>query len=140
MTDAEYEAQKARVMALWHRWQDGPLWLPRWRVVHRFHQDWLEDDEGNPDTQATARTRTQWEYMQATVDWNLPQVAKEDDEELEIIFVHELMHIYVAEISPKGGPASKGEERVVTQLACAFRETWAAATKAAQPDPLAWNG
>lgn len=62
----------------------------------------------------------QWEYLQAKVAINVPEVARMNDDKLERVLVHELCHILVAEMRGDPDVCSDHEERTVTQLAKAF--------------------
>ncbi len=120
MTDAEYAEQKARVEALVERWL-GTLGLRWWRTEIVYCRKWITDDQGEPDLDSHARTRVHWQYLDAEMQWNMPRLHELSDEQLELIFVHECMHILVNEMrDDKADELPKHEERVATLLAKAF--------------------
>ena len=120
MNDTEFEEQKLRVQALSEKWL-GPLGLKWWRIDFEYVRDGAEmwdparDEIERGDSCAQARVR--WEYGLATLKFNLPSVKEEDDDHLEHIFVHELMHIFLNEMREDG---IIHEEHVATTLAKAF--------------------
>ena len=124
MTDAEYEAQLGRIRALTDAWI-APLGLKWWRVNMEYVRDSGEyklDGKASPD--GVANTHADYRYLHATITWNIPRVAEQDEERLEWIFVHECCHILIQETR---GPEGDGfndwlshEERVCSTLASAF--------------------
>lgn len=95
MTDAEYETQMARIRALIAKWHEV-LGLDAWEITHRYERDNYEVN-GSPNHEAVASASVQWEYMHATISWNMPAVLGETDETLEHIYVHECCHVLVHE-------------------------------------------
>ena len=125
MNDAEYETQKARLLALLEAWVK-PIGLGWWRVTlsyDRTGEDFADSirKEGGFRSQSVARCYPEWRYGIATIVWNMPEVAHLDDEELESTFVHELMHIFLHETrQSEDGDWLAHEERVATTLAKGF--------------------
>jgi hypothetical protein len=131
VTDAEYEAQRVRIRALIDRWVDA-LGLKWWHLDFAYTRDSGDFEvNGNPAPQAVACCAADWRYGTATVSWNMPAVARQDDDKLEMIFVHELMHIFLNEfrrLLPEDGKLDlvgrddwlAHEERVASTLARAF--------------------
>lgn len=127
MNDLEFEAQKERVRRVYDRW-DQPLGLKWWRIT----QEWCRDlsgfegeSNGHVNFTPLARTSASWEYMIATISFNLVGIADIDDEALERVVVHEMCHVLVREMRDDyGGHATHDtpahEERVVSSLAQAF--------------------
>ncbi len=120
MTDAEYEAQRARVQALCDRWL-GPLRLLWWTIVIVWNR------EHNHDAPEEAmHCSVEWNYNRATITVNLPEIADYIDDQLEWTFVHECMHIFVNETRPMDDPKShttdwlEHEEHACSALASAF--------------------
>lgn len=98
MNDADFEEQKARIQVLEKRWYE-PLGLAAWRLNTVFvRSDFTCNGEPAPDM--LAATKTDAEYMLATVSWNMPGVLDHGDRELERIFLHEMMHVMVNEMHP----------------------------------------
>jgi len=109
------DAQIARIQALADKWLK-PLGLLWWRrITFGYSED--RRDFGVDSDEAVMITHPSWEYMEAVIDVNLLYVAELDDPELEYDFVHELVHILLAEITNR----KRGSvERVVTNVASAF--------------------
>lgn len=128
MKDAEFEAQVARIKALIDPWVK-PLGLGWWSITIQYDDDPLAFrdawDDRVPET-AVARTRADWRYAEASIRWNVQRLVATEfsDKELELIFVHELMHIFVNEMRydwPNDTDHDMNhEERVCTTLAKAF--------------------
>lgn len=118
MNDAEFETQKARVMALDEQWT-STLGLDAWDISHCWHRGAIDDcDEGA--FQALACCETHWQYLHAMIHWNLTQVGDQTDKELETAFVHECMHIFLGEVRGEPDDWLDHEERVAQMLAKAF--------------------
>lgn len=97
MTDAEYEAQKARVRALIERWV-APLGLGWWQITFEFERDSGQFKvDGVPSLKTVGCTGADWRYLSATIGWNVSRLPEFDDDKLEAVFVHELMHIFLNE-------------------------------------------
>ena len=122
MNDQEFEAQTERIRVLAERWAK-PLGLGWWHVRLKFERD---SDEFAERTKATGAATTlavctaDWRYMEATITWNMRLVAAQDDDELERDVLHELMHVFLKEISVDDPNHRASEERVATTLAKAF--------------------
>lgn len=125
MKDADFKAEKRRVKHFVDRWHD---WLGlRWWHVHYDYYDvetrfqTIESDE--IVSTALAQTVVQWEYLTASIGFNLVATKEYDDEvDIEYFVVHEMCHVLVAEMrADRSGPATHEtvahEERVVSQLA-----------------------
>lgn len=127
MTDAEYEATRARVLAVIDRWS-GPMGVRWWQVTHEWERlhDSVEHAPASSSTavRTAARTRVQWPYLRATIEWFLPALRDLSEDELEEVVVHEFGHILVNEmrwVEAEGGDNILHEERVVSTLERAFR-------------------
>lgn len=121
MTDAEYQAQKDRVKALIERWVK-PIGLGWWRIDFNWSRERKEPADDSPSaTRCVMECHALWKYRKATITCYVPAVEEiEDDEYLEWIFIHELMHIFVNEIREPEDWMSH-EERVCSELASAFQ-------------------
>ena len=126
MNDAEYEQQQARLLALSDAWVRA-IGLGWWKIVisyDRTGEDFAESvkKEGGLRSQIAARCFPDWKYGMATILWNMPALPDLDDDDLEQMFVHELMHIFLNET--RSGNNSDDwldhEERVATTLAKGF--------------------
>lgn len=124
MTDAEYNVQKKRLKTLQDKWV-APLGLRWWKVTFSYSREPLKSDATDGRT-CLAQTMVDWEYLNATITFDMQCIAGESDDDLEKTFVHECMHVFVHEMRMWAGPelthekqeeAMKHEERVVTQLA-----------------------
>lgn len=120
MTDAEYEKQRARVKEIADRWIK-PIGLGWWHIDVEYHRDLLDTTEENRanNWSPTFRVPVKWEYANAIIHCSLPMVEGLDDYDLELSFVHELMHIFINEMR-EPDPDGKHEERVATTLAKGF--------------------
>lgn len=118
MTDKEYSKEKRRVEKLLEKWIK-PLGLGWWMIDISYSRDFAGDTDGF-DT--VAECSSKWYYRIADVKFYLPAVARIDDARLEVLVVHELMHIFVNEMREKDEDR-RHEEHVVTGLANAI--VWA---------------
>lgn len=75
-------------------WQTR-LGLDHWDIQHTHIDTYFGDDNGQ-DHKVTATTHAQWQYMDANIKWYLPSAVRHDDETLEKILVHELVHVLLA--------------------------------------------
>ena len=125
MNDGEFEALRHRLLAVLERWR-SPLGLNWWRLTYEYDrtgQD-LRLPESSPaglKTFVAAETTPDWKYLHATILFNMPKLQEADDEYMEYIVVHELMHVLLHET--REGRSEDGwlhEERVATTLAHAF--------------------
>ena len=97
-------------------WWQPRLSLGLWHIDHYFHAG---PDTMPPDSEdAMAVCFSEWRYLTAQVHWDLTATTTVDDETLERVFVHELMHIHLDEISTRKN--TEHEERVATELALSF--------------------
>ena len=126
MNDAEYEQQVARLLALADQWV-RPIGLGWWRVDLAYDRDGADfaDSEvkvGGFTKGTTARCFADWRYGTATIVWNMPAVAHLSDDDLEAVFVHELMHVFLSEMQEGARQSVQRphEERVASTLQKAF--------------------
>lgn len=129
MKDAEFEVQKARIQSLADKWL-GPLGLLWWTVHIEYCRDYALKVNGSYSEETTAKAHVMWEYVTATLAFNMRKVADLDDDELENVFVHECCHILIHEMrewcptqnlpSEASQAAMMHEERVVCMLTKAF--------------------
>ena len=116
MNDAQIEATKARVAPLIKRWIE-PLGLKWWDIDIEYNRGAREDsDHGHASMACTVN----WQYMHATIHI-YPRVLDVDDEEFEMMFLHECMHIFLHETREwEVGNAIHHEEHVAQMLTKAF--------------------
>ncbi len=79
---------------------------------------WEYDTIGGPES-AVASTYMKWEYMEASVVFNLPKMLNLEPKQREEVVVHELCHLFFAEI-PNSNADRERWERGVTLLQHAF--------------------
>jgi hypothetical protein len=127
LTDREFKAQCRRLRRLEKRWT-AALGLQRWRIQSHYHRDdqWFHDWDAD-DPVPAGLTRTRWEYREATIHWHMPAIAEWNDDDLENVVVHELMHIMIQTVVDglvEGGEVTEIGRRHIelaaTELARAF--------------------
>lgn len=129
MTDAEYEALMARIIALKDKWHYA-LGLGHWRVTYEYDRAGDEFDDARGGRRNVAGIcKVDWQYAQAKITFNMDALNGCDDDTLEETFVHECMHILVNEMRGKPNVCQPSEERVCSMLERAFRWTWEEARK-----------
>lgn len=131
MNDAEFATQKARITDL-SDWWVPKLGLAWWDINLAYARDDFEVD-GEPAPNTVACTSANWRYGHATITWNMPRVAEQSDQDLEMQFVHELQHIFLNEAREDGKDWLDHEERVASTYAKAFLWLRAALEPAAAP-------
>lgn len=101
-----------------------PLGLRWWKVKFSYSREPLKSDAAEGRT-CLAQTMVDWEYLNATITFDMQAIVEQSDGALEDTFVHECLHVFVHEMRMWAGPvvtdekqeeAMKHEERVVTQL------------------------
>ena len=108
----------------------GNLGLKSWTINLTFERSGFDTTEQD-GSKFYARTATAWEYMDMSIEWDMPMCAKllltSGKDSLTDTVVHELMHGVVNEMhecGPKRREATdsdvKHEERVVTTLTNCF--------------------
>ena len=93
------------------------------RIRHVFGVESMGD-------QVIATTEAHWEYRQATITWNLEQVMELSDTELELVVVHELVHVLLAPLwgslsAPAQGRLDKLNELAAENVTRALYSVWA---------------
>lgn len=105
MTDKQFEKERRRVRKLWDKWF-RPIGMGWWQVDLSWAR---ERDEDEPAT--AGLTTTNWQYRTAHVTFFLPSTAELNDEKLEEVVVHELVHILCGPIQDM----STDERREITE-------------------------
>ena len=130
MTDADYEATRQRITALAVKWL-GMLGLKWWNIDTVYDRASTDFEDG-----CVARVSCRWEYAHASMLWNMPLAFQQTDDELERIFVHECMHIFLHETRAGTNCECpwdiRHEERVATMLQKAFLWVHVAAFEAGE--------
>lgn len=121
MTDKEFNTQKKRIRSLITKWHKA-IGMNWWRVEYIYSRERRDDSATTYDPgqgwDVAADCQTDSNYMTATVTFYLPNIATIRDEELEEIYLHELMHVLINPMQTKKKAAE--EERVATTLARAM--------------------
>lgn len=122
MDDAAYEAQKNRVTDLIDRWVKT-IGLGWWRITYRYRREFAESESAS-NYETKMQCEAQWKYSQACITVYVPAIAECSDDALEWLFLHECMHIFLAEMrvetSEQAVHQQEHEERVASSLASAF--------------------
>lgn len=109
------KAERKRIRAIAKRWYNV-LALYEWDLSTKFVDGSLIVD-GALNHDAAGCASVDWEYRQATLQFNVQQTARMTDSELENVYVHEIMHVLLHEMREDG---IKHEERTASTLAFAF--------------------
>lgn len=126
MDDVEFEAQKTRIKPVIDVWIKR-LGLRWWRRIDiEYHRDGHAlSGMGHPG--AAAVTHVHWEYKDAEVYFDVSKAAGFNDDDLEYMVVHELMHIFLQQVvtafvddNTMTGIQGEHVERTATELAQAF--------------------
>lgn len=112
-----WRKQRNRVRALYERWKNI-LALYEWDLPTTYESGPMVID-GAENAEAAACASVRWQYRSATLRFNVEECAKMDDDELERCYVHECMHVLLAEMREKDHEL-KHEERSATMLAWAL--------------------
>ena len=76
-----------RVVTIGHELQEQ-LDLGWLTISHKF-------DERTTEDRVTAETKSDWEYRQATILWNVESVMLLDDDQLSATIIHEFVHVLI---------------------------------------------
>lgn len=115
MNKREIQQQKARIVRLSKKWC-SVLGLGWWEIETE-HVDKLS----HPGYETVFMlTSSDWQYMRAKITVGLEDIAELSDYQLEGCYLHELMHIFLAELDGNPKDWDKHVERVATQLSRAF--------------------
>ncbi len=116
MKRRKFKAQVKRVKAVLDKWL-APLGL-KWFLIDVLYYG--RGEEFPKGSLVLARVVADWRYMTAQVRINAPLAAEYNDERLERMVVHELIHVILQEMQDT--PGDQGHlERVVEMLTNAFR-------------------
>lgn len=125
MTDKAYRAQRKRILALMNKWRTV-LGLDGWDITMLFHRGPYEVN-GSANARAMGSASVDWEYLQATLEFNLWLIEAQNDRVTEECFVHECLHILVREMRQDWACNDVAltlphEERVATTISRALIE------------------
>ncbi len=96
------------------KWKSN-LFLGMWTINFRI-RDYITDDGGSYRT--CAECTSSWKYFTADIDFNYVQLKEMEDQEIEEVVIHELIHIVVNELREGG---IEHEERIVSHLTMATK-------------------
>jgi len=134
LNDAEFEAQKVRIVPLLDKWANRLL-ESGWRLSYTYHRGLIPDVDGTGVRENRMMSvGTRWEYLKAHIHVDLEKVAECDDEYLNIAAAHEIAHIAVNELRHTTDDWVMHEERVCTRLALAFTDLESENGSGAEPD------
>ncbi len=120
MTDAEYEATKARLLQWFTDW-NAVLRLSQWEIELIWSRERADDDKANAGRLSLATVEADWRYQRAEVTLYMPTLVECTHKAQENTVVHELVHLCLAELeNRKNQHRLDHEERAVTQIANAF--------------------
>ena len=115
MTFKEYNKTVSTIKRIAKKWRK-PLGLDRYRKFHLQFDEQFADDNGD----TAARCFCMWQYNEVTIVFYVPQCSEMDENDLEYVFLHEVMHAKVNEmrwIEDDDPESISHEERVCTELA-----------------------
>lgn len=132
MTDKQFKRLRDRIKRIALPWIET-LGLKWWNIELEYSRDGKDmlsrQEESGAVWDCMATASAKWEYLSATVRFNMPTLMDCSDESLEKTILHELCHILVREMrewSPEDVSQERivmgrrAEERVVCTLARAF--------------------
>ena len=123
MTDAEYEAQRTRILRSFYRWRRVLGFVP-WSCTVEYAREGIRSErEDDPTFVCLGKCRADWRYLRLTIEVNVPGVADLTDESLDRLLIHEFCHALVHELREVRADWLDHEERVCTQLTSAI--AWA---------------
>lgn len=93
MNDETFETQRARVLAIVERWK--PVIAYGWRLDVAWSRGPFQVG-GAIDAECVGAIGYAWDYLEATVTFDLAQCETLSDERIEEVVVHELSHLLVA--------------------------------------------
>lgn len=110
LSDPEFAAVQKRVFDAVGTWKER-LWLWGWNVQLRWGDGAIPDGD-----MAVASCDARWEYMRATLTFDVRGMA--DEQSIDAVVIHELLHALVNEMRMLAVSADDitHEERVVTHL------------------------
>jgi len=123
MDDAAYEAQKVRVQTLIDRWVKA-IGLGWWHITYHYRREYAEGGAEASAYETKMQCEAHWKYNQACITIYVPAIEELSDDALERLFVHECMHIFLAEMrvetNAQAEHQQEHEERVASSLTSAF--------------------
>ncbi len=118
MDDKTFRKEKRRVEGFLRKWLK-PLGLLWWNIEVEYDRTADLSVTAPEGRSVAAKCKVDWQYKQATITFNVPEIGELNDGGLERVVVHELMHIFLNEMRSYDTD-SDHEERVASDLASAF--------------------
>lgn len=85
------EKEQTRVKRRAKKWAKALGLDGWWRISYQFMEQVIGED-----TEAQAKTVADWKLREATVNFHLEETVVLDDEDLDNLVVHELVHLMIA--------------------------------------------
>ena len=96
-------------------------WLGWWTIKIKYYNSYENFKERGLSDDSLAVCHTNWKYMYATIRVNTDKLEEQKKEDIELIVLHELMHIFLNEMrADEEDDTREHEERVATVLAESF--------------------
>lgn len=134
MTDKEFNLQKKRIKFELQRWWNA-LGIDRHNIDVVYHRDYADDNNS-----VVGRTYCNWQYMHGTLDFFLPAVANIDENDMENMVVHELVHIIAWPLWDNAGTSRRKEnEYAIECMARALIDARRAGQKDHTKSKRGWN-
>lgn len=116
LDDKTYEREKRRVKRAFRRLKPQ-LWAGWW-CWHLLYDRHPDDHHVGTGGDISASITADWRYREATITFYMPAVAELDDETLDELIIHEVLHAWVNPMRPRAPKAHEVdlEESVVTNL------------------------
>lgn len=99
-------------------------WIPKlgleWWIIKCDYCDSHEFIQIEQSDSAMIFCHASWEYLEATLRINKDEMEEESPNKIELIAIHELMHIVLNEMHQSDDESKLHEERTATILAKAF--------------------
>lgn len=117
MTKRDRARQERRVTDCVKKWCTL-LGMNGWKIYLDFPEEYPQTIPGS-SLRSIMNVTTQWEYLLVTIRVDLEAILNQSDEQLDGYVVHELMHVFLAEMedADDSDEGIRHEERVATMLA-----------------------
>lgn len=122
MTDEEFDAERARILTMWERWEPL-LGLDAWDMDIQVYDGPYVSPAGSVSGEAVGTCVARWQYQHATLQFNARLSRDLDDAALDTIVVHEAVHVLLHELRPAAVAVEdwmEHEEHATTMLARAM--------------------
>lgn len=113
--DADFRSERERVQSFFETWVER-LSLGHWAICVRYHQNSKPGEDGEEDI-TIFDINVMSTYLSATIDAWLTATYNLDDKRLQTMVVHELMHIFLTELSLPRDDLWWHVERACSELA-----------------------